>query len=283
MTHQSEIINDPKYKPIHNAGFVGIVNSMSDDAEIIRIARISYQKGTKTVSDDRTLLRYLIRHWHMGPIEMGEITFHVKAPIFVARQWMRHRTANYDELSARYSLIEKEFYMPETVGKQSLDNKQGTGEAFDDDMQKELKEIIEDVYINAYGTYEHLYNMEVSKEQARMILPQGTYTEFFYKTDIRNLLNFLRLRTDGHAQKEIRDYADAIYDLVKPLFPITMEAFEDYIRQAVTFSRMEIEALRELAFSNFTDEDKVKFENLLLEKGCGKREIKEFWPKVKTK
>jgi thymidylate synthase (FAD) len=280
MTQQTDILNDDKYRPIHNKGFIGLVNHMGSDSEIIRIARISYQKGTKQVSDDTTLIRYLMRNWHVSPFEMGEITLHVKCPIFVARQWHRHRSANYDELSARYSFIENDFYIPETVGRQSSDNKQGTGEPFSEEQQKEFKEFIEDIYINAYGTYKHLYENEVSKELARMILPQGIYTEFFCKMNIRNLFNFLRLRMDEHAQKEIRDYADAIYDMVKPLFPKTFEAFDDYVIHSKSFSRMEMNALNVVLFNNITPEQKDQIEELLFADGCTKREVKEFFEKV---
>lgn len=199
-------------------GFLLVVDKMGDDTSIVNAARVSY--NSRPVSDDRKLINYLITHEHMSPFEMCEITFHVKAPIFVARQWFRHRTGSYNEISGRYSVLKEEYYVPEKLYGQSEKNKQSSGEELN----------VTPYYIDAtcmmiFETYNKLIEMGVSREQARMILPLNTYTEFYFKTDLRNLLHFLELRCSMDAQYEIRQYALAIKDIVKAWVPLTYEAW----------------------------------------------------------
>lgn len=238
-------------------GFVRVIDYMGDDAAVVQAARVSYGAGTKTVSDDRGLIRYLMRKQHTSPLEMGEIKLHVKLPIFVARQWIRHRTANVNELSARYSILSREFYIPELgrIAEQSQTNKQGSGAAIAkvnaDIMRQELIDNSE----SAADLYELLLNEnddgvrtfadrpQLARELARLSLTLNTYTEWYWKVDLHNLLNFLRLRKDGHAQSEIRDYADVIFEMVKGWVPLCAEAFEDYRLNAVMLSKQERDAV----------------------------------------
>jgi len=238
-------------------GFVRVIDYMGDDAAVVQAARVSYGAGTKNVSDDRGLIRYLMRHQHTSPLEMGEIKLHVKLPIFVARQWIRHRTANVNELSARYSILSREFYIPELgrIAEQSQTNKQGSGAAIAkvnaDIMRQELIDHSE----SAADLYELLLNEnddgertfadrpQLARELARLSLTLNTYTEWYWKVDLHNLLNFLRLRKDGHAQSEIRDYADVIFEMVKGWVPLCAEAFEDYRLNAVLLSKQERDAV----------------------------------------
>jgi thymidylate synthase (FAD) len=238
-------------------GFVRVIDYMGDDAAVVQAARVSYGAGTKTVSDDRGLIRYLMRKQHTSPLEMGEIKLHVKLPIFVARQWIRHRTANVNELSARYSILSREFYIPELgrIAEQSQTNKQGSGAAIAkvnaDIMRQELIDHSE----SAADLYELLLNEnddgertfadrpQLARELARLSLTLNTYTEWYWKVDLHNLLNFLRLRKDGHAQSEIRDYADVIFEMVKGWVPLCAEAFEDYRLNAVLLSKQERDAV----------------------------------------
>ena len=236
-------------------GFVTLVDSMprlvpelTADAAIVQAARVSYGDGTKSVSEDRGLIRYLMRHQHTTPLEMVEFKFHCKMPMFVARQWIRHRTANVNEISARYSVMKDEFYIPETdnVRQQSKTNKQ-RGETqiaavTADSFINELNEMDHD----AYKTYEQYLDIGIAREQARMILPVNAYTEWYWKIDLHNLLHFLALRCDSHAQWEIRVFADAMLELITPIVPFVIEAWEDYhtSRGAIKLTRLEVEALR---------------------------------------
>jgi len=226
---------------------VRLVDSMpreNCDAAVVQAARVSYGAGTKSVSDDRALIRYLMRHKHTTPFEMVEFKFHIKAPIFVARQWLRHRTASVNELSARYSIVKDEFFLPEELRKQSTTRGQGGEEPYEgvDEMSLLLKQKAScDL---AFHTYDELIKKGVSRELARTHLPQSTFTEFYWKINLHNLLHFLQLRVDDHAQKEIRDLARKVYDLIIPLAPLTCEAFEDFCRGSVTLSRLEVEALK---------------------------------------
>jgi thymidylate synthase (FAD) len=212
------------------------------DAAIVQAARVSYGDGTKSVSDDRALIRYLMRHWHTTPFEMVEFKFHIRCPIFVARQWLRHRTASVNELSARYSVVPDEFFIPDDLRKQSTNRGQGGDEVYPESDLLILKQKAScDL---AFHTYEELIRKGASRELARTHLPQSTYTEFYWKINLHNLLHFLQLRMDDHAQKEIQDLAKQIYEQIKPLCPATCEAFEDFRLGSVTFSRIEIEAIR---------------------------------------
>jgi thymidylate synthase (FAD) len=206
---------------------------------------VSYGAGTKKINEDRGLIRYLLRHRHTTPLEMVEFKFHVAMPIFVARQWIRHRTANVNEYSARYSIVPDRFYRPsiDTVRKQSTSNRQGGDEVIDVSTAGEFLALLEDSEA-LYARYIDLTERGVARELARAALPVSVYTEWYWKCDLHNLLHFLSLRMDPHAQIEIRDYATAMYDLIKPIVPITCEAFEDYRMNSMQLTGLEIEAMR---------------------------------------
>ena len=228
--------------PILDHGFIRVIDYMGDDTSIVQAARVSYGKGTKKVSTDSGLIKYLMRHWHSTPFEMCEIKYHVKLPIFIARQWIRHRTANVNEYSARYSILDKEFYLPslENLAAQSKSNRQGRGDVLTGDQAKKVLDLLKKDAEQTYENYENMLNerydgsvidekqVGLARELARMNLTLNTYTQWYWKTDLLNLMNFLRLRADHHAQYEIRAYADAMLDTVKRWVPITYEAFLDY-------------------------------------------------------
>ena len=231
-------------------GFVRVIDYMGDESAIVQAARVSYGKGTKGTSTDRGLIRYLMRNWHTTPFEMCELKLHVKLPVFVARQWIRHRTANVNEYSARYSILRNEFHLPapEDLAQQSGTNKQGREGGYDRDDCDWARYRMAMAYSQAYSAYEDLINednLNLARETAREVLPMAIYTEWYWKTDLHNLLHFLRLRADPHAQQEIRAYADVICKVVEDWVPGVWEAFVDYRLQAHTFSRQEMSALRE--------------------------------------
>ena len=215
--------------PILDHGFVRVVDYMGDDTSIVQAARVSYGKGTKKVSTDSGLIKYLMRHWHSTPFEMCEIKYHVKLPIFIARQWIRHRTANVNEYSARYSILDKEFYLPasEHLAAQSQNNRQGRGNVLEGDQAKKVLDLLKGDAEQTYNNYETMLNerydgsvinedgVGLARELARMNLTLNTYTQWYWKTDLLNLMNFLRLRADSHAQYEIRTYGDVMLDTVK--------------------------------------------------------------------
>jgi thymidylate synthase (FAD) len=224
------------------AGSVRLVDYMGSDAAIVQAARVSYGKGTKSSSDDRALIRYLMRHAHSTPFEMVEFKFHIKCPMFVARQWMRHRTASINEVSARYSMLPNEFFLPENLRVQAKVNKQLSGEPLENDTLLLLKQKAScDL---AFHTYDELLTNGCSRELARIHLPLATMTEFYWKLNLHNLLHFLQLRMDDAAQVEIRHLANQVYECIKPIVPITCEAFEDFRRGSITLSRLEIEAIK---------------------------------------
>jgi len=228
--------------PVLDQGFIRVIDYMGDDTSIVQSARVSYGKGTKKVSTDSGLIKYLMRHWHTTPFEMCEIKYHVKLPIFIARQWIRHRTANVNEYSARYSILDKEFYLPspENLAAQSKSNRQGRGEVLEGEQAKEVLDLLKQDAEKTYNDYEIMLNERfdgttidenkkgLARELARMNLTLNTYTQWYWKTDLLNLMNFLRLRADSHAQYEIRAYADTMLDTLKKWVPITYEAFMDY-------------------------------------------------------
>ena len=228
--------------PILDHGFIRVVDYMGDDTSIVQAARVSYGKGTKKVSTDAGLIKYLMRHWHSTPFEMCEIKYHVKLPIFIARQWIRHRTANVNEYSARYSILDKEFYLPapEHLATQSKSNRQGRGDVLEGENAKQVLDLLKSDAEKTYSNYETMLNEKydgtvidesktgLARELARMNLTLNTYTQWYWKTDLLNLMNFLRLRADDHAQYEIRTYADAMLETVKKWVPITYDAFMDY-------------------------------------------------------
>jgi thymidylate synthase (FAD) len=247
-------------------GFIALVDVMprlvpgpesgppTADGAIVQAARVSYGQGTKKVNEDRGLLRYLLRHQHTTPFEMVEFKFHMAMPIFVARQWIRHRTANVNEYSARYSILPDRFYTPtlDQVRKQSRANRQGGDDRFSMDEASEVAtaqeflDFLKDVE-DLYPRYMKLTEQGVSRELARIGLPVSIYTEWYWKCDLHNLLRFLSLRMDPHAQEEIQAFARAMHDLVAPLVPVTMEAWRDYTFEGLHLTRLEIEAIRALA------------------------------------
>ena len=238
---------------VHDHGLVALVDVMprfapagkTADYAIVQAARVSYGEGTKKVNEDRGLIRYLARHRHTTPFEMVEFKFHHVMPIFVARQWIRHRTANVNEYSARYSVVRDRFYHPslENVRKQSASNRQGGDEPMDPVTAAEFLDYLDDIE-RGYARYEQFLEKGVAREIARIALPASVYTEWYWKIDLHNLFHFLSLRMDEHAQQEIRDYANAMFALVQPIVPIAAEAFLDYNFGSLHLSRLEVEAVR---------------------------------------
>ena len=246
--------------PVLDQGFIRVVDYMGDDAAVVQAARVSYGRGTKKVSEDRGLIRYLMRHRHTTPFEMCEIKFHIKLPVFVARQWIRHRTASVNEYSARYSILNREFYIPapEQLSTQSQDNRQGRGNILQGDEAVRVLEILREDSARNYADYQEMLNEDdegnvidtkrdgLARELARMNLPLNIYTEWYWKCDLHNLLHFLSLRADPHAQHEIRVYADAMMETLRAWVPITAEAFEDYRIGGVQLSRAGLEAVKQM-------------------------------------
>ena len=238
--------------PVLDHGFVRVIDYMGDDAAICQAARVSYGKGTRSVQNDEGLIRYLMRHWHSTPFEMCEVKFHVKLPVFVARQWIRHRTANVNEYSARYSILDREFYIPapEHLAAQSTTNNQGRGATLSGVEAARVLAILRDDAGTAYDHYEAMLSQDgqqgLARELARMNLPANIYTQWYWKVDLHNLFHFLRLRADAHAQYEIRVYAEALCDVVRDWVPHAFAAFEDYRLNAVQFSGKGMEALRRM-------------------------------------
>jgi len=267
--------------PILDHGFVRVVDYMGDDTSIVQAARVSYGKGTKKVSTDSGLIKYLMRHWHSTPFEMCEIKYHVKLPIFIARQWIRHRTANVNEYSARYSILDKEFYLPapEYLAAQSQNNRQGRGDILEGEQAKKVLELLKGDAEQTYNNYETMLNerydgsvinedgIGLARELARMNLTLNTYTQWYWKTDLLNLMNFLRLRADSHAQYEIRAYADVMLDTVKKWVPITYEAFMDY-----RVGGTEVSAKGKAVIQKFINGEKISME----QSGLSKREWNEL-------
>ena len=259
------------YKPLAalDHGFVRVIDYMGDDTAIVQSARVSYGKGTKKISNDKGLIKYLMRHWHSTPFEMCEIKLHVKLPIFIARQWIRHRTANVNEYSARYSILDKEFYIPsvENLASQSQINKQGRAENLSPEEAEKVIELLKSDAEQTYRNYEVMLNensdgetlddgsMGIARELARMNLTLNTYTQWYWKIDLNNLLHFLALRADAHAQYEIRVYADIILDIVKKWVPVTYEAFEDYRVGGTQLSAKEILILKKIIKGETVDPD----------------------------
>ena len=278
------------YKPIEvlDHGFIRVIDYMGDDTSIVQSARVSYGKGTKQISNDKGLIKYLMRHRHSTPFEMCEIKFHIKLPIFIARQWIRHRTANVNEYSARYSILDKEFYIPspENLAAQSATNNQGRGDALTTEEASNVIDILRRDAEQTYSNYETLLNENssgekiddnkagIARELARMNLTLNTYTQWYWKIDLNNLLHFLALRADGHAQYEIRVYADAMLDIVRKWVPLTYAAFEDYRVGGTEVSSKEINLIKKLIKG-----EKVSFE----EEGLSKREWAELQRKFDIK
>ncbi|PDT21304.1 FAD-dependent thymidylate synthase [Rhizobium hidalgonense] len=250
--------------PVLDHGFVRVIDYMGDDAAVIQAARVSYGRGTKKVSEDRGLIRYLMRHSHSTPFEMAEIKLHVKLPIFVARQWVRHRTASLNEYSARYSILDREFYIPETtqIAEQSKSNRQGRGNSVDREQAAQIIALLREDAERNYNHYAWMINEDergditdqnrssLARELARINLTLSTYTQWYWKVNLHNLLHFLRLRADPHAQYEIRVYADEILKIVASWVPLTHEAFLDFRLNSVTLSAQAVDVLQAFVGGN---------------------------------
>jgi thymidylate synthase (FAD) len=281
MTSPTQQLPEGRVIPCLDKGFVRLVDSMGSDAAIVQAARVSYGSGTKQVNEDRGLIRYLMRHAHTTPLEMVEFKFHVKLPIFVARQWIRHRTANVNEYSGRYSVMRDEFYLPETaqIRPQSTTNKQGRSEeTLSAEESAKILSLLDEGQRRAFGDYETLLEDNFARELARINLPLSMYTEWYWKIDLHNLFHFLRLRMDAHAQYEIRVYAEAMATMVREITPIAYEAFEDYALNAVRLTHPEIKAMKRLLGA--TEKDIELDDAALAECGLSKREMAEFRGKL---
>jgi thymidylate synthase (FAD) len=274
--------------PVLDHGFIRVIDYMGDDSSIVQSARVSYGKGTKKVSTDEGLIRYLMRHWHSTPFEMCEIKYHVKLPIFIARQWIRHRTANVNEYSARYSILDKEFYIPakEQLSAQATNNRQGRGDLITGQQADEVLKILKDDAVRTYDNYEKMLNERfdgtiidekksgLARELARMNLTLNSYTQWYWKTDLLNLMNFLFLRGDSHAQYEIRVYAEKMLDTVKKWVPITHAAFLDYRVGAAHLSSKGLKIVKLMINGN-----KISYED----SGLSKREWNELMEVIDKK
>jgi thymidylate synthase (FAD) len=239
-------------QPVLDHGFVRAIDYMGDDSAIVQAARVSYGAGTRHVQNDEGLIRYLMRHWHSTPFEMCEVKLHVKLPVFVARQWIRHRTANVNEYSARYSILDREFYIPEPaqLAAQSTVNNQGRGEVLTGEEAARVLALLKSDAAQMYDHYEDMLSQDgqqgLARELARMNLPMNIYTQWYWKTDLHNLFHFLRLRADAHAQYEIRVYAEAIAAMTADWVPLAYAAFEDYRMGGVTLSSKAIDVLKRM-------------------------------------
>lgn len=262
-------------------GFVRLIDYMGDDAAITQAARVSYGAGTKTLNDDRGLIRYLMRHWHSTPFEMCEIKLHFKMPMFVGEQTLRHRTANINKESGRYSVMSNDKYVPsvERLAKQSSTNKQGSGSAFDEIEAMRLVGEITFMHSEIQALYDRFVSgdVDMARELSRGILPANQYAEFYWKIDLHNLFHFMRLRSDGHAQYEIRVYSEILEEIVKLWVPMAYEAWVDYRRDAVNFSRMEMAVLRHMLDYGMDGGDAIIEGERL---GMGQRERFEFLSKL---
>ena len=302
MTLWSEVEQSSAYVKVLDLGFVGLVDVMGDDSSIVQAARTSYGKGTKSVSEDRGLIRYLMKHHHTSVFEMVEFKFHIKLPIFVMRQHVRHRTANLNEYSGRYSVMTDEFYIPEPqrLQSQSVVNKQGSGAPLAGQELQAVHDLIKNISSDSYNAYLSLMNepqsddwgipdrQGLSRELSRIILPQNNYTECYWKIDLKNLLHYIRLRADSHAQWEIQEFAKALASFVKQQCPIAFEAFEDYMEHSISLSRMDQDLLQAVVQrSNMGNVSfAVAYEQLVqdagdkkalqVKYGMSKRELTEF-------
>jgi thymidylate synthase (FAD) len=247
--------------PVLDHGFVRVIDYMGDDGAIVQAARVSYGAGTKKTRNDEGLIRYLMRHWHSTPFEMCEIKLHVKLPVFVARQWIRHRTANVNEYSARYSILDREFYIPapEHLATQSTVNNQGRGEALSGHEAAQVLELLKADAGRAYDHYEQMLSQDgqagLARELARMNLPANIYTQWYWKTDLHNLFHFLRLRADAHAQYEIRAYAETICEIAKDWVPAAYAAFEDYRLGGAQLSARGLDCVRRMIAGEKVDQE----------------------------
>ncbi|GAB5464956.1 MAG: FAD-dependent thymidylate synthase [Candidatus Kapaibacteriales bacterium] len=263
-------------------GFVRLVDYMGSDDSIVQAARVSYGKGTKTLHEDRGLIRYLLRHKHTTPFEMVEFKFHIKLPIFIARQWIRHRTANVNEYSGRYSEMKDEFYLPDLdqIRPQSTMNRQGrSDDSFEAEKANEIRIGMQEIQSELYGKYTDLLDEGLAREIARINLPLSNYTEWYWKIDLHNLFHFLRLRIDDHAQYEIRVFGEAIAEIIKEITPVAWEAFEDYTLNSMSLTAAEKKALGKLLSGSL---NRDSLEQYLGEKesNMSKREARECIAKI---
>jgi thymidylate synthase (FAD) len=310
MTTQAEVVNDSNYITVLDHGFVGLVDHVGSDDKICRAARVSYGTGTKSVRENRGLIRYLMRHKHTSPFEMGDVTLHLKLPIFVMRQLVRHRTSSLNEYSARYSVLSDEMYIPnlDNIKPQSKQNNQGRAGEFEGEDAQIIQDIIRTSTENSYAVYQALISEGPStfedgegndvgfsedfpglaRELARTVMPVAGYTELYWKQNLHNLFHMLKLREDPHAQWEIQEFARAIYKIVKPLFPAACEAYEDYMRDAISLSGMEKNLLQNVVLlsNNMNISFNSALEQIIGEEGgeaamleayrLSKRELAEF-------
>lgn len=249
VVEEAERILDQSF-PVLDKGFVRLVDYLGSDQRIVQSARVSYGEGTKTYRQDKGLINYLMRNDHTSPFEQVVFTFHVKTPIFVARQWVRHRTARMNEISGRYSVMKDEVYLPDegSIALQSEDNKQGRQEEpVDAATAEKVRTMLSDNARRTFDTYHELLDMGIARELSRINLPLSIYTEFYWEIDLHNLFHFLQLRLDHHAQAEIRAYAEVMFDIVRKVCPIASEAFENHRLHGRSFSRDEVEAIRAMA------------------------------------
>jgi len=245
---EAEEILDKEF-PVLDKGFVRLVDYFGSDQRIVQAARVSYGAGTKSVREDAGLIDYLLRNEHTSPFEQVIFTFHIKMPIFIARQWVRHRTARMNEISGRYSIMTNDFYVPanEDIALQSTDNKQGrSSESVSEEYANKVHDLLEKGQKEAYSTYTELVESGLAREIARINLPLSLYTEMYWQCDLHNLMHFLKLRLDGHAQKEIRDYAKVILEIVRKVTPMAINSFENHIKEGVSFSGKELKALKDI-------------------------------------
>jgi len=268
---EAEEILDKEFKVL-DKGFVRLVDYLGSDQRIVQSARVSYGNGTKTVSQDAGLIDYLLRHQHTSPFEQVVFTFHVKMPIFVARQWVRHRMGRMNEVSGRYSIMKDEFYVPETkdLEPQSKDNKQGRAdEPFEAAKAKEIQDTLAQGQKDSYDAYSKLLDTGLAREVARINLPLSLYTEFYWQMDLNNLFKFLKLRLDGHAQYEIRQYAQVMLEIVRKVCPMAVSSFENDMNRAVSFTGEEMDALRKVlkGEANPLDGKKLERFNAKIESG----------------
>jgi thymidylate synthase (FAD) len=271
--------------PVLDHGFIRVIDYMGDDSAVVQAARVSYGKGTRKISEDRGLINYLLRHRHTTPFEMCEIKYHVKLPIFVARQWIRHRTANVNEYSARYSILDREFYLPapDQLATQSASNRQGRGELLEGAEAARVLDLLREDALRAYEHYEEMLNERsdasridpdrsgLARELARMNLTLGFYTQWYWKTDLHNLLHFLALRADPHAQFEIRVYAEAMLDTVQRWVPLVYDAFTEHVLGGVHLSASAWKVIRRMLDGEVVNEE---------QSGLGKREWRELMARL---
>ena len=271
--------------PVLDHGFIRVIDYMGDDSAVVQAARVSYGKGTRKVSEDRGLINYLLRHRHTTPFEMCEIKYHVKLPIFVARQWIRHRTANVNEYSARYSILDREFYLPaaDQLATQSASNRQGRGELLEGAEAARVLDLLREDALRVYEHYEEMLNERsdatridpdrsgLARELARMNLTLGFYTQWYWKTDLHNLLHFLALRADPHAQFEIRVYAEAMLDTVQRWVPLVYDAFTEHVLGGVHLSASAWKVIRRMLDGEVVNEE---------QSGLGKREWRELMARL---